>query len=119
MSFLPDGDGADDGVCCCCCCLNAAKGFLSFFGAGRATGVQELFNGSILSSSAGFVGVLEAAGAAGAAGGAGGGEGARGGGGGGLAAAGDALKAGLYIRDKQFDNITRPNETNHGTESRP
>src|SRR4051794_21163735 len=38
----------------------AAKGFFNFLGTGRDTGVHELFNGAIRSSSAGFSGPLDA-----------------------------------------------------------
>lgn len=42
-------------------CSNFSKGFLSFLGAGKLTGVYALLLGSILSSSAGFVGMLDGA----------------------------------------------------------
>lgn len=45
--------------CCKVCCSLAANGFFNFLGGGRLTGVQALLFGSILSSSAGFVGVLD------------------------------------------------------------
>lgn len=94
VNFLPEDEGDGD-IVCSFCCSNWAKGFFNFFGAARDTGVYELFNGSILSSSAGFVGTLDCAENPGVD--TGGGVGALGGGAGTLlgATGGDELAAGF------------------------
>jgi hypothetical protein len=57
--FVLEAEVGED--CCKAFCSITANGFFNFLGGGRLTGVHALLFGSILSSSAGFVGVLAAA----------------------------------------------------------